>query len=295
MADSTIGSLPAIQTMQTADLFVLEQNGVAKRMSGAQLSSFIDRQVVSISVIERAATESYTASYNSETGALVLGIPRGVGIASISDPVVSGLNRTYTMTFEKPASASEATTKQFTLYDGNGIASITQTGGSSSHPAGTVDTYTITFTNGTTTTFQVRNGEDGEGAPGSATPLAAAGEARVGTSTSFARQDHRHPVTEKKYDLTIPSGSWTQVSGKNAWEKNIFSQISAAGITLNAYTKLDLYAEADTLLQMIDDGVSTIYPVVTYYNGSYIPYLYAIGAAPTTAFDVQIIASEVRT
>lgn len=76
---------------------------------------------------------------------------------------------------------------------------------------------------------------------------------------------------------------------------NIFSQISAAGITLNAYTKLDLYAEADTLLQMIDDGVSTIYPVVTYYNGSYIPYLYAVGAAPTTAFDVQIIVSEVRT
>ena len=40
---------------------------------------------------------------------------------------------------------------------GNGIASITKTGSS-----GLVDTYTITYTNGDTTTFNVTNGEDGE-------------------------------------------------------------------------------------------------------------------------------------
>lgn len=40
---------------------------------------------------------------------------------------------------------------------GNGIASITKTSTS-----GLVDTYTITYTNGTTTTFQITNGEDGE-------------------------------------------------------------------------------------------------------------------------------------
>ncbi len=42
---------------------------------------------------------------------------------------------------------------------GNGIASIAKTG-----TAGLVDTYTITFTNGTTTTFTVTNGRDGQGA-----------------------------------------------------------------------------------------------------------------------------------
>lgn len=41
---------------------------------------------------------------------------------------------------------------------GNGIASITKTG-----TVGLVDTYTITFTNGTTTTFEVTNGQDGSG------------------------------------------------------------------------------------------------------------------------------------
>lgn len=40
---------------------------------------------------------------------------------------------------------------------GNGIASITKTS-----TEGLVDTYTITYTNGTTSTFQVTNGEDGE-------------------------------------------------------------------------------------------------------------------------------------
>ena len=41
---------------------------------------------------------------------------------------------------------------------GNGIASIVKTGTS-----GLVDTYTITYTNGTTTTFTVTNGQDGAG------------------------------------------------------------------------------------------------------------------------------------
>ena len=40
---------------------------------------------------------------------------------------------------------------------GNGIASITKTGTS-----GLVDTYTITYTDGTTSTFEVTNGQDGE-------------------------------------------------------------------------------------------------------------------------------------
>ena len=47
--------------------------------------------------------------------------------------------------------------------DGNGIFSIQKTG-----TAGLVDTYTITYTNGTTSTFEVTNGADGaDGADGS--------------------------------------------------------------------------------------------------------------------------------
>jgi hypothetical protein len=46
--------------------------------------------------------------------------------------------------------------------DGRGIVSITRTSGTGA--PGTVDTYTITFTDSTTTTFQIYNGADGQGA-----------------------------------------------------------------------------------------------------------------------------------
>ena len=44
---------------------------------------------------------------------------------------------------------------------GVGISKVEQTGGN--HAAGTMDTYTIYFTDGTTTTFQIYNGANGEG------------------------------------------------------------------------------------------------------------------------------------
>lgn len=191
MADSTIGSLPAIEIMQNADLFVLEQNGTAKKLSGQQLSSFIDRQIVSVTVVERAATETYTATYNRNTGELIIGIPRGVGISNISNPVVSGLNKTYTIIFDKPASASVATTKNFTVKDGNGIVSIEAI--DDAHVHGGMDHYRINFDEGSPFDFYVYNGQDGYGTPGDATPLMD-GTASVGVANMYSRQDHVHPT-----------------------------------------------------------------------------------------------------
>lgn len=191
MADSAIGSLPAVQLMQAADLFVLEQNGEAKKLSGELLSSFIDRQITSVTVVERAATAAYTASYNSNTGALTLGIPRGVGIASISNPVVSGLNKTYTITFDKPASASAATKKTFTVKDGNAITGIRAV--TDAHTHGTLDHYQVLFSEGDPFDFYVYNGADGYGTPGTALPIMD-GTATVGTENKYARQDHVHPI-----------------------------------------------------------------------------------------------------
>jgi anti-sigma28 factor (negative regulator of flagellin synthesis) len=191
MADSTIGSLPEIEIMQNADLFVLEQNGTAKKLSGQQLSSYIDRQIISVTVVERAATETYTATYNRNTGELIIGIPRGVGISNISNPVVSGLNKTYTIIFDKPASASVATTKNFTVKDGNGIVSIEAI--DDAHVHGGMDHYRINFDEGSPFDFYVYNGQDGYGTPGTAVPLMD-GTAAVGTANMYSRQDHVHPT-----------------------------------------------------------------------------------------------------
>lgn len=52
---------------------------------------------------------------------------------------------------------TDGTTTTFQVENGNGIYGIAKTSTS-----GLVDTYTITFTNGTTSTFQVTNGKDAE-------------------------------------------------------------------------------------------------------------------------------------
>lgn len=232
MADSAIGSLPAVQLMQAADLFVLEQNGEAKKLSGELLSSFIDRQITSVTVVERAATAAYTASYNSNTGALTLGIPRGVGIASISNPVVSGLNKTYTITFDKPASASSATTKQFTVKDGNAITSVQPI--SAPHNPGENDRYQINFSEGSAFVFEVYNGQDGYGSPGSRTPLMD-GAAAVGTANAYAHEDHIHPTDTSRQAAKLKFTNkgvsrWVVESDPTYQEFPVRGEISCTGV-----------------------------------------------------------------
>lgn len=104
----------------------------------------------------------------------------GRGIVSIirtSGNGAAGSTDTYTITY------SDSTTSTFPVYngkdgaagakgdtgatgakgaDGRGIVSIVRTSGNGA--AGTVDTYTITYSDATTSTFPVRNGADGTAA-----------------------------------------------------------------------------------------------------------------------------------
>lgn len=54
----------------------------------------------------------------------------------------------------------------------------------------------ISWNSGSPTMYYsvARQGVDGQGAPGSATPLSDSGSGVVGTSTNFSREDHRHPL-----------------------------------------------------------------------------------------------------
>jgi len=274
MADSTIGSLPAIEIMQNADLFVLEQNGTAKKLSGQQLSSYIDRQIVSVTVVERAATETYTATYNRDTGELIIGIPRGVGISNISNPVVSGLNKTYTIIFDKPASASVATTKDFTVKDGNGIVSIEAI--DDAHVHGGMDHYRINFDDGSPFDFYVYNGQDGYGTPGDATPLMD-GTASAGVANMYSRQDHVHPTDttrqRKLKEVTVNISA-------SATEAQIGS-ITDADINANMQC---IHSEiADTTAQLSDWTVST-------YNDAPQLRITGISSAETT---VKIILADI--
>lgn len=79
------------------------------------------------------------------------------------------------------------------------MASIAKVSGTGA--AGTTDQYQVTLSDGThpTGTISVYNGADGQGAPGSATPLMD-GTASAGSANAYSREDHRHPSDTTKLD-----------------------------------------------------------------------------------------------
>ena len=122
MADKSVGELIAAQSVTPTDLFVLEQNGTAKKLTGQTL-------------------ENWLLSFAEGHG----------GIQSIVKKESSGLNDTYRITL------SDTTVFDFVVSNGKGITTIEKTSAS-----GLVDTYTITFNDGSKTTFTVANGEKGD-------------------------------------------------------------------------------------------------------------------------------------
>lgn len=77
MADKAISDLTQALQITGEDLFVLQQNGKAKKLKGATLLDFVTLSVVSVTVTTLPAGSSATATYDKSTGTLALGIPQG--------------------------------------------------------------------------------------------------------------------------------------------------------------------------------------------------------------------------
>lgn len=124
MADKQISQLPRAEGINITDLFVVSQSGAAMSVSG---------QVM----IRDLATA----------------LDGHGGIASIvyTPPVAPSLNGTLTIT------TVDGEETNLTVTNGRGISSISKTG-----TVGLVDTYTISYNNGTASTFTVTNGAKGD-------------------------------------------------------------------------------------------------------------------------------------
>ena len=122
MADKSVGELIAAQSVTPTDLFVLEQNGAAKKLTGQIL-------------------ENWLVSFADGHG----------GIQSIAKLGTSGLADTYRITL------ADTTTFDFVVNNGRGIISIVK-----ASTSGLVDTYRINYNDGTTSTFSVSNGAKGD-------------------------------------------------------------------------------------------------------------------------------------
>ncbi len=122
MADKAISELIAANQVTPTDLFVLEQSGTAKKLTGQIL-------------------ENWLVSFADGHG----------GIQSIVKKSTSGLVDTYRITL------ADTTTFDFVVNNGRSINTITKT-----KTSGLVDTYTIQFNDNTSSTFDVTNGEKGD-------------------------------------------------------------------------------------------------------------------------------------
>lgn len=312
MADSTIGNLPAASQITANDLFVLEQNGEAKKLLGSILTDYVDRDVVNVQVTSVLPTLNPTASFNAETGVLSLGIPRGLGIANIAKTSTVGSVDTYTITLDKAPSQAVATTFTFTVTNGNSISQIVPI--SAQHTPGSMDRYAIDMTNGSSFTFEiyngangtngvsiasiekasgtgaggttdvynvilttgeiggtfsVYNGSDGEGAPGSATPLMD-GTANVGISEGYSREDHRHPTDTTRqaanlYFTNSVANSWASHSDTMFSDFNYRCAVTLTGVTNQMY--------ADVIFAPTEAMSGDYAPACQTYNGGV--YIYS--------------------
>lgn len=122
MADKSVSELIAATQVTPSDLFVLEQSGVAKKLTGQIL-------------------ENWLLSFADGHG----------GIQSIAKKSTSGLVDTYRITL------ADTTTFDFLVTNGKSITKIAKT-----KTSGLVDTYTITYNDSKTSTFTVTNGAKGD-------------------------------------------------------------------------------------------------------------------------------------
>lgn len=155
MADYTVkkvGEFPAAISFNTEDVLFVEQYGKAKKLSGELLQEFC-RAAIS-ALVERAETaadnaeaaQEAIATLEATASTLEAGKPATATVELVGDKLVLSLGLPRG---EKGVA-------------GSSIQSIERTDGTGA--SGTVDTYTITLTDGTTATFSVYNGKDGEGA-----------------------------------------------------------------------------------------------------------------------------------
>ena len=114
MADKTISELTQATQITGEDLFVLQQDGEAKKLLGMTLLDFVTLSVVNVTVTTLPAGSQATATYDKTTGTLALGIPQGskgdTGTTGATGPanvltigsVTSGKVASATITGEAP-------------------------------------------------------------------------------------------------------------------------------------------------------------------------------------------------
>lgn len=260
MADKSISELVAATAIGSTDLFVLEQTGTAKKLTGQILEnwlvSYADGHGGIQSLVKTSSTgtnpvvDTYTITYadtttstfnvtngvKGDTGAQTYVHFRWADNATPTDAQLSTTPDDYIgiyvgLSETAPTTASSYSGGVFFQWKGDTgdpaeldtAATTYQTSNSGTTiPTGTwVDeppyvapgSYLWTrvilqFNTGNPVTYYTvsRYGVDGQGSPGTVTPLPDSTNGAVGTSESFSREDHQHPLPVAD-DILMDSGN----------------------------------------------------------------------------------------
>jgi len=153
MADKAITELVEASQVTAGDLFVLQQDNTAKKLSGQTLINYLLRMIDGhggITSYEKASTSGLKDTYRftlADESVWDIVVTNGRAITSVKQTAANGLTRTYTIAFNDNSSET------FQVKDGRAISSIEQTGTS-----GLTRTYTISFNDGSSETFTVTDG-----------------------------------------------------------------------------------------------------------------------------------------
>ncbi|MBQ6398434.1 MAG: hypothetical protein IJI06_09865 [Oscillospiraceae bacterium] len=182
------------------------------------------------------ATASVSGGSGGEPFHILLGIPRG---AVGPSPTVTSSAQTWqeSSSGEQPPTGTWSSSPPASPVPGGYLWSKT----------------VLTFSNGSTATSYTvtRNGVDGSGAPGTQAPLPDSGAGAVGTSTSFAREDHAHPAPAVTFSVSLTAAGWAggaqTISDARFLASGYAYIVAPSGADMAAYGAAGIYADAVTV------------------------------------------------
>lgn len=154
MADRAISELIAANQVAPTDLFVLEQSGTAKKLTGQILENWLISLADGhggIKDIVKQSTSGLKDTYRitlADSTTFDFIVTNGKYISSLKQTSSAGLKRTYTIAF------NDGTSQTFDVTDGRSVTNIAKTGTNV-----LTDTYTISYNDSTSSTFAVKNGK----------------------------------------------------------------------------------------------------------------------------------------
>ena len=261
MADKNIGALPAAASFDDASLLVVEQQGQALKAEGAQLRVFAEKAAAAVQKGD-PGKDFQILGYFDTLDRLVsivvepdAGDAYGVGTEApyriyVWDGVSSAWKDNGYLQGPRGDKGDPFTYEDFTeeqLKDltgpagtpGTSIVSVTRTKGNGA--AGTVDTYTILMSDGSSFEFTVYNGADGAGA----------GDMTIAV---YDPQGKRRDVFEYVDDAVseIDANNIAFADGETWQEKYDRGELTGNSATINGVSALNL--EVSSPLKLTQDG-----------------------------------------